>query len=165
VKSLDVCIDEAYIDSIEIPNSVFDFKIGYVYPSKGVFDIIGNHEYLDSLVVMSNVWRNKLKIRITGIMQIWRFLVNCCAKELTVEIVDSEVDEIMFLWYERSESFFIENNRRLSKITFRNYYPCSPYMRKEAKRILLRRFVDPDKKLPKETIIETFNEYGITVYE
>jgi hypothetical protein len=164
VKSLDVCIGEAYIDSIEIPNSVSDFEIRYVRPSKGVFDIIGNHEYLNNLVVMSDVW-SKLKIRIIGIKQISQFLVNCCAKELTVEIVDSEVDEIVFLWHERSESFFIENNRRLSKITFRNSCPCPSYMRKEAKRIVLRRFVDPDKKLPKETIIETFNEYGITVYE
>jgi len=166
VKSLDVCIDEAYIDSIEIPNSVSDFEIRYVRPSKGVFDIIGNHEYLNNLVVVSDVWSNKLKIRITGIMEISRFLVNCCAKELTVEILDSEeVDEIVFLWDERSESFFIENNCELSKITFANSCPSSSYMRKEAKRIVLRRFVDPDKQLPKETIIETFNEYGITVYE
>jgi hypothetical protein len=163
VNSLDVCIDKAYIDSIEIPNSVSDFEIRYVRPSKGVFDIIGNHEYLNNLVVMSDVW-SKLKIRITGIKQISRFLVNCCTKELIVEIVDSEVDEIVFVWHERSESFFIENNRRLSKITFRNSCPCPFYRRKEAKRIVLRRFV-PDKKLPKETIIETFNEYGITVYE
>jgi len=113
---------------------------------------------------MSDVW-GKLKITITGIKQISRFLVNCCAKELTVEIMDSEVDEIVFLWHERSESFFIENNRRLSKITFRNSCPCPFYKRKEAKKILLSRFMDPDKKLVKKTRFEIFTENEFTVRE
>jgi hypothetical protein len=163
-NSLDILIREAYIDSIKIPNSVFDFEIRYVYPPKGIFNIIGNHEYLHNLVVKSIV-SDKLKIKVTGIRQISWFLVDCCAKELTVEIGDSKVDEIVFYWHETSESFFIDNNRKLSKITLRKSFPNPFYKRKEAKTILLSRFVDPDKKFMKKTTIKTFNENEITIYE